>query len=137
MRFPSRYLLAASALLLLALLSGCGGPSGVRVTEGDQQIGAAPKGSVFLTSDATIVHVDEIERLTTLRNARSYPAGTFLETRNEAGEKSATIKTRSNRITGLRTADILEGLPRINDRATQVSPAESERLGKIYRDPTE
>lgn len=136
MRFPALPFLAASALLL-ALLAGCGGPSGVRVTEGDQQIGAAPKGSIFLTSEATVVHVDEFERLVTLRNARSFPAGTFLETRDQEGEKSATLKTRSNRVTGLRTADILEGTPKINNRATPVSPIESERLGKIYRDPVE
>lgn len=136
MRHPAIPLLAASALLL-ALLGGCGGPRGVRVTEGDQQIGAAPKGSVFLTGEATVVHVDEIERLATLRNAYDFPAGTFLVTRDREGEKSATLKARANRATGLRTADILEGLPRINDRAAPASPSESQRLGKIYRDPAE
>lgn len=132
-------LLAASALLFshLSLLSGCGGPSGVRVTEGDQQIGAAPRGSIFLTNEASIVHVNEFERLATLRNARDFPADTFLIARDREGNESATLKTRTTRPMGLRTADILEGMPEINDRATPVSPAESERLSKIYREPAE
>jgi hypothetical protein len=123
--------------LLLCLLSGCGGSSGIRVTEGDQQIGAAPTGSLFYTTDATIVHVDESERLATLRNARSFAEYTFLETRNIEGIKSATLKTRPSRDSGLRTADILEGMPKINDRATPVGADESVRLSKIYRDPVE
>jgi len=129
-------ILAVSALFLF-LLSGCGGPSGVRVTEGEQQIGAAPTGSIFRTTDATIVHVDEFERLATLRNARSFAEYTFLEARNIEGIKSATLKTRANRDSGLRIADIIEGMPKINDRATPVSAAESDRLSKIYRDPVE
>lgn len=128
-------LLAVSALLL-SLLAGCGG-TGIRVTEGDQQIGAAPTGSLFLTNAATIVHVDEFERLATLRNARNFAEYTFLETRDPEGNKSATLKTRANRNSGLRTADILEGMPKINDRATPVNPAESARLSEIYRDPVE
>ncbi len=136
MRHKALPLLAVSALLL-SLLSGCGGPSGVRVTEGDQQIGSAPTGSVFLTDQATIVHVDDFERLATLRNARSYAGGTFLVCKDSDGQKSATLKTRENRESGLRTADIIEGMPKINDRATPVSASESARLGKIYRDPVE
>lgn len=135
MRHSTLSLLAASALLI-SLLSGCGGgPSGVRVTEGNQQVGAAPTGSVYVSGEATIVHVDEFERLATLRNARNFEPGTFMKTRDRDGNESATLKTRANRISGLRTADIIEGMPRINDRATPVSPAESERLAKIYRDP--
>jgi len=128
-------LLLALGAVTLSLLSGCGGPRGVRVTEGDQQIGSAPTGSLFVTDQATIVHVDEFERLATLRNARKFTAGTFLETRDSEGNKSATLKTRENRNIGLGTADIVEGLPKINDRATPVSASESARLEKIYRDP--
>lgn len=131
MRHIALFLLALSAL---ALLSGCGGRKGVRVTEGDQQIGAAPIGSLFVTDQATVVHVNEFDRLATLRNARKFGTGSFLETRDADGNKTATLKTRENRETGLGTADIVEGMPQINNRATQVSTAQSARLEKIYRD---
>ncbi|MDQ8193559.1 hypothetical protein QEH59_03935 [Coraliomargarita sp. SDUM461004] len=121
-------------VIALALLSGCSNPSGVRVTEGDQQIGSARTGTVIAVNTATIVHVNEFERLATLRNARTLEDNTFLVTRDSAGNQTATLKTRPQR-DGLRTADILEGLPRINDRALPVSLSESERLRKIYRDP--
>jgi len=135
MRHKSLLILALGAVSL-SLLSGCGGPRGIRVTEGDQQIGTARTGTVVTNNAATIVHVDEFERLTTLRNARHLTDGTFLETRDSQGNKTATLKTRDHR-DGLRTADIVEGNPNINDRAVPVSASESSRLGKIYRDPVD
>ena len=118
----------------LSLLGGCSGSRSVRVIEGDQQIRSALTGSVYSTEQAIIVHVNEFDRLATLRNARIFPAFTFLETRDSEGNKSAILKTRGNRPAGLGTADIVEGLPKINDHATPVNAAESVRLGKIYRD---
>ena len=127
---PSFALLAVS----LSLLSGCGGSRSVRVTEGDQQIRSALTGSLYATDQATIVHINKFDRLATLRNARNFPKSTFLETRDSEGNKSAILKTRGNRPAGLGTADIVEGLPKINDRASPVNDTESVRLGKKYRD---
>ena len=128
--------LLSSALVVISLflLGGCSSPSSVRVIEGDQKIRSALTGSVYATDQAIIVHVNEFDRLATLRNARSYSASTFLETRDSEGKKSALLKTRENRPAGLGTADIVEGLPKINDRASPVNAAEGVRLGKIYRD---
>jgi len=134
--FSKTPLLLSAALGLILLLGGCAGSNGVRVTEGNQQIGSSPTGSVFATTEATVVHVDLSERLVTLRNGRVFPAITYLETRGNEGTKTGLLKTRSNRSTGLRTADILEGEPQINNRAAPVSPAESRRLADIYGEPT-
>jgi hypothetical protein len=133
MRLKSIILLSTSIGLFL-LLSGCGGSSGVRVTEGNQQVGAAPTGSVFASTEATVVHVDLSERLATLRFGRDFSGQAFLETRDSQGNKTGLLKTRDNRSVGLRTADILEGEPAINNRASLVSPEESRRLGQIYTD---
>ena len=122
------------AVVLLYLSSGCGDSRSIRVIEGDQQIRSAPTGSVYNTDQAIIVHVNEFDRLATLRNARNFPKSTFLETYDSEGNKSAILKTRGNRPVGLGTADIVEGLPKINDRASPANAAESVRLGKIYRD---
>ena len=135
---PHKALLSSALVAVsLLLLGGCGGPSSVRVIEGDQQIRSALTGSVYATDQAMVVHVNEFDRLATLRNARSYSASTFLETRDNEGNKSAILKTRENRPAGLGIADIVEGLPKINDRASPVNAAESVRLAKIYRDPDE
>jgi hypothetical protein len=127
---PLSFALAAASLYLL---SGCGGPRGIRVIEGDQQIRSAPTGTTFASDHAIIVHVNEFDRLATLRNTRSFAAYTFLETRDSAGNKSAILKTRPPPV-GLGTADIVEGLPKINDRASPVKADESARLRKIYPD---
>lgn len=132
---PYKALLSCSLLAVsLSILSGCGGSRSVRVIEGDQQIRSALTGSIYTSDQATIVHVNEFDRLATLRNARGFSASTFLETRDSEGNKSATLKTRGNRPAGLGTADIVEGLPKINDHASPVNAVESARLGKIYRD---
>lgn len=135
---PFRTLITlAVSTLLISLITGCGGNGQVRVQEGSDQIGRASTGNVFTGNQATIVHVDTIERLATMRNGREFAANTFLETKDREGNMTAILKTRENRETGLRTADILEGYPRINDRAAPVSFSEMERLQKIYRDPVE
>ena len=119
---PHKSLLSFVLLAVsLSLLGGCSGSRSVRVIEGDQQIRSALTGSVYSTEQAIIVHVNEFDRLATLRNARIFPAFTFLETRDSEGNKSAILKTRGNRPAGLGTADIVEGLPKINDHATPVN----------------
>ena len=122
------------AAVLLLMFGGCGGSRSVRVIKGDQQIRSALTGSVYATNQAVIVHVNKFDRLATLRNARKFSAFTFLETRDSEGNKSAILKTLGNRPVGLGTADIVEGLPKINDRASPANATESVRLGTIYRD---
>lgn len=129
-------ILAAGALLV-SFFTACGGASGVRVTESDGPIGAAPTGRAALASDATIVHVNSRERLATMRNGNAFPASTFLKTLDRGGNETGFLKTRAQRPSGLRTADILEGSPSINNRAVPVSGSERARLEKIYRDPVD
>jgi hypothetical protein len=121
-------------ICLALILTGCGGgPSGVRVTQGDTQIGRAQPGTIVASNTSTIVHVDMFERIATIRNGRDLPIA-FLVATNTDGTQTAILKAREKRATGLRTADILEGEPRINNTITPASAAESERLAKIYRD---
>lgn len=127
-------ILAASALLI-TMFTACGGASGVRVTEGDDPGVAAPTGRSVLASDATLVHINDQERLATMRNGGSFPAGTFLKTVSRRGYETGFLKTRVQRPSGLRTADIVEGNPNINNRAVPVSESERSRLEKLYREP--
>ena len=122
--------------LLLSMLPSCQNTN-VRVTKGDKQVGAAPRGTLYATSAVTIVHVDKFERIVTLRNAQKLDEFTFLEAQDSERNKTAILKTRANRTNGLRTADILEGAPRINDQATVLDVETSAKLRETYRDPVE
>ena len=122
--------------LLLSLLLGCRNTN-MRVTKGDKQVGAAPRGTLYSTSAVTIVHVDKFERIVTLSNGQELNEFTFLEAQDSGGNKTAMLKTRANRKNGLRTADILEGAPKINDQATVLGAETSAKLRETYRDPTE
>lgn len=134
------FIFAASALLvfLLSACGGGGGASGVRVTEGTvPATSTATSGRTAQIGDATIVHVNDRERLATMRNGTSFPASTFLKTVDRGGEQTGFLKTRAQRPSGLRTADILEGNPNINNRAVPVSDAERVRLEELYSDPND
>ena len=122
-------------LCLLGLLGGCAGGRDVRVTQGTETIGSAPSGTVFLTKEAAIVHVNNSNRVATFRNGNQFEAGAFLVVKDREGEQTALLKALPQRPAGLRTADVLEGTPRINNLVSKASPAEAERLSKIYRDP--
>ncbi|NBB77952.1 MAG: hypothetical protein GVY36_00650 [Verrucomicrobia bacterium] len=128
-------ILAAGALLL-SLMTACGGSSGVRVTEGSEPVGAVGAASrTPQANDVTIVHVNERERLATMRSGHRFSDRTFLKTIDRGGNQTGFLKTRVQRPSGLRTADILEGRPNINDRVVPVSGPEQSRLEKLYRDP--
>lgn len=121
-------------ICLTLTLAGCGGgPTGVRVTQGDTQIRKATPGTTVASSASTVVHVDMFERIATMRNGRDLPES-FLIATNSAGTQTAILKARPKRAIGLRTADILEGQPQINDSIAPASATESARLAKIYRD---
>ena len=108
----------------------------MRITEGTETIGSAPAGTLFATQQASIVHVDLSGRVATMRNGNKFEAGAFLIVKDdEDGKQTGVLKALPKRPTGLRTADVLEGEPKINDLVSKAGAAESERLSKIYREP--
>lgn len=117
---------------LMLMLSACSSKD-IRVTQGDTQISAAAPVIVSSNKSSSVVHVDMFERIATIRHGNNLPSG-FLIAKNRNGEQTAALKARPNRAEGLRTADILEGEPNINDTISVASASESARLGKIYRD---
>lgn len=94
-----------------------------------------PSGTVYASKEATIVHVDLGGRVATIRRGNGFDAGEFLIVKDSEGKQTGVLKALPKRITGLRTADVLEGEPDINNIVTSASASESARLEKIYRDP--
>ena len=109
----------------------------MRITEGTEMTGTMPSGTLYATTDASIVHVDLSGRMATLRNGQSFEAGAFLIVKNKRGKQTGVMKALPQRPSGLRTAYVLEGEPKINNIVTSASASEAERLAKIYRDPEE
>ena len=127
------------ALLLLSVLAGgCagGGSTGMRVTDSAQQTRPPEPVELLGPGVAYLVHVDDRERLVTIRNGNQLEAGYFVAVARD-GRETAALKVLPNRSAGLRIADILEGNPSINNRVKPASPARAAKLANLYRDPGE
>ena len=80
-----------------------------------------------------LIHVDHIERSATLRNGSELEG--FLITIDGADKQTGVLKTLPLRsANSLRTADIIEGRPQINNRIRQANKEEIASLSKIYGD---
>ena len=130
-------LLIFPALLAALILSACANRGEVRITEGTEPIGEASGSSVLNAKEASIVHVNLTGRLATIRKGDRFETGAFLITKTREGRETGVLKALPKRPLGLRTADVLEGNPGINDIVTRASESQAERFAKIYRDPEE
>ncbi|MFT4902079.1 MAG: hypothetical protein ACI81V_001362 [Lentimonas sp.] len=121
--------------VLLALgISGCGG-NGIRITESKNNFASTTGGQpTSAISAASLVHVNEQDRLVTIRNGRNLDAG-FLIAKDGSGRQTGILKLRQPRAFGLRTADILQGNPAINNTIETVNAVESARLQQMYPSP--
>lgn len=123
-------------LLAVLLLSACAGTNGTRIADREQTAGEMAADAAT-ASRASVVHVNDSSRLATLRNGNMFATGEFLVVNNRDGQQTGILKVLPKRPLGLRTADILEGEPDINNIVTRASAAEAARLAQIYRDPEE
>lgn len=133
MKKNSHLLLPVFAVLVL---SACAGNNGTRIADREQTAGEMAADAAT-ASRASVVHVNASSRLATLRNGNMFEAGEFLVVNNRDGQQTGILKVLPKRPLGLRTADILEGEPDINNIVTRASAAEAARLAQIYRDPEE
>ena len=134
MKAHSHFILTLVALLML---TACGGRKNIRITEGNQPEGSVVVDNAAAAARASIVHVDSSSRLATIRNGHKFDSGDFLIVQNREGQQTGILKALPKRPLGLRTADILEGNPDINNTVVTASPADSARLAQIYRDSEE
>ena len=131
-RTNTRKFLASTAFCLFTLLlAGCGS---VEYGIADSGKSAKPDDSHRLAhGEPHLIHVNLIERVATLRNGEDIEG--FLFATDHSGKQSAVLKALPLRsLSSLRTADILEGRPEINDRIRQANEEETASLSKIYRD---
>lgn len=123
----------SSALIIITslLVAGCG--SNTTIPDGAEVELASPLDPAF--KGPTIVHTDEIERLATIRYGRDLGNG-FLIVYDLDKNQTAVLKSLPLQLGQLRTADILEGTPKINHRVTAASDAQNLEFEKIYPSAT-
>lgn len=128
-------LISLFACLLGLLLTGCGGGTDIRL-ENNQSGSSADTSTPLVTGEPHLIHVDTIERVVTIRNGEDVDG--FLIANDRSGKQTGVLKALPMRSkSSLRTADILEGKPRINDRVRKATATEASELAKIYRDAGE
>ena len=80
-----------------------------------------------------IVHIDLKERLATIRFGNEL-SNEFLVSRDANGEQTGVLKGIIKLNDSLKTAYILDGTPKINDKIFKASKQQRESLRKIFRD---
>jgi len=130
---PTKHIIPLTAITLSLLFVGCG--SSEVVFEKGEPGQTTTTGSAVVSPDTPIlVHVDMVERVATLRNGNDFGSG-YLIAMNAEGNKTAILKTLPLRSSNaLRTADVLEGRPQINNTVRSATAAEASELSKVYRD---
>jgi hypothetical protein len=133
MRLHNRLLCLFSCALSATLIGCGGGPQGVRVTKGTQDYEAET--TIIASDAAVIVHIDLFERIATIRNGQTLNQ-TFLITTDSDGVETGVLKARDSGLSErLRTAEIVEGSPKINNSVRPASRTRSEALARMYRAP--
>lgn len=139
MRHKLKILSLACGLIIL-LLNGCGGVGGdgVRVTEGTNEAeNSRPRASIVARGTPVVVHVNQTERIATIRNGRLL-GESFLIASDRSGQETAVLKSLPiSASEGLATAEVIEGMPGINDTVRDASALRSADLAKLYRDPSQ
>lgn len=87
-------------------------------------------------SGANIVHVDMLQRITTIRSTEALSEGYYLSHDRSNAEESAVIKLSNSSQGPVYIADILEGSPKINHGLVKVSPERDLELDKRYTEAT-
>ena len=120
-----------SGLCVLAL-SACSQYS--KIPAGAEVELAEPTGAV--SKGPNIVHADMNERIATIRYGHELGDG-FLIVTDVDGVQTALLKSLPLRPGSLRTADIIEGIPEINERVEPASAEQNEAYQKIYPEAPE
>ena len=131
-----RSLLCLISVVPALFLGACGGGTGIRITESSQDGPSTPV-TAIARDEAYLVHIDEPERIATIRNGLDLPKGFVIAETNQ-GEQTAVLKMRPKTPRSrLRTADILEGNPEINNLVRKASKSRTRELRKTYRESSD
>ena len=125
------------ALTFLITISACNSTS----SKIGADIVASPefteeKSTFQILEDTNIVHVDNTQRIVTLKSYGLIEDGYYITLNPSTKDITSTLKIYNSTYGTIFIGDILDGRPKINDLVSEVSPFKSEELSKIYSEVT-
>lgn len=132
-----KLILAYFTLLIVILLTSCNSSKSIRLKDSNN---AQNDDFSNLVTDreietATIVHIDNQQRIITIRCTCPLNHGGYYMTHEELTDKqNSLIKLYDSSYESLYIGDILEGKPRISDRISMVSEEKSKEFDRYYNE---
>jgi len=121
------------ALVLLITLSAChstGSKIGSDILASSEISEGKPTYNIL--EDTNIVHVDNTQRIVTLKSYDSIEDGYYVTLSPFSVDTTSTLKIYNATYGTIYIGDILDGRPKINDSVAKVSPSKSQELNIIY-----
>ncbi len=125
-------------LLTVILLTSCNSSKSVRLKDSsDSQKGDLSDLVIAKKIDnASIVHIDQTQRIVTIRSNRPLDSGYYITNSQFSDTESSVIKLYDASYQSIFIADILEGTPKITDSISKVSEERSKELDAYYTEAT-
>ena len=86
--------------------------------------------------EASIVHIDQTQRIVTIRSNRPLSNGYYITSSQYSDKESSVIKLYDASYESIFIADILEGTPKITDSISSVSDMRGKELDAYYTEAT-
>ena len=86
--------------------------------------------------EASIVHIDQTQRIVTIRSNRHLSNGYYITSSQYTDKESSVIKLYDASYESIFIADILEGTPKITDSISRASEERSKELDEYYTEAT-
>tara|TARA_X000000368_G_C22476595_1_gene470104 strand:- start:131 stop:538 length:408 start_codon:yes stop_codon:yes gene_type:complete len=121
------------ALVLLITLSAChstGSKIGSDILASSEI--SEEKSTFKILEDTNIVHVDNTQRIVTLKSNDSIEDGYYITLSPFTADITSTLKIYNATYGTIYIGDILDGRPKINDSVAKVSPSRNKELNIIY-----
>lgn len=121
-------------LLTVILLTSCSSSNSIRLkgSSDEKKDDLSNLEVAVKIEEATIVHIDKKQRIVTIRSNRPLDEGYYITSSQSSEKESSVIKLYDASYESIFIADILEGLPKINDSIAKATLERSQELDENY-----
>ena len=121
-------------LFTVILLTSCNSSKSIRLKDSsDSKKANLPNSGIAKKiENASIVHIDQTQRIITIRSNRPLSKGYYITSSQFRDQESSVIKLYDASYESIFIADILEGTPKITDSISRVSDLRVKELDAYY-----
>ncbi len=127
-------------LLFTAILfTSCNSSKSIRLKDSSDSKKNSGNANLVITQkidNASIVHIDQSQRIVTIRSNSPLETGYYITSSQYSEKENSIIKLNKVSYESLIIADILEGTPKITDIILRVSEQKSKELDAYYTEAT-